>query len=173
MWSFKFMINFCIMLMLAFYMGQACSSLMVFMGILKGIWYVFTLYLDNNIIPIQGNHGHCPDGSTPTERSSHSIELTHQGTCNIVPIVTPESCNPVWYHIKILCTLLTQGPCFIVAVDDHNWWHAGHHSKVRKCKVNHKKVGWCSKRLGGGEDVYDHSIASNRDNTQHTNHKTK
>ena len=67
----------------------------------EDFWYVFTCYLDNDIIPIQGNHGHCPDGGTPTERSSHSIELTHQGTCNIVPIVTPESYNPVWYHVKI------------------------------------------------------------------------
>ena len=31
------MINFYIMLMLAFHMGQACSSLMVFMSVLKRI----------------------------------------------------------------------------------------------------------------------------------------
>jgi len=86
------MINFSIMLLLAFHMGQACSSLIVLMGLLKGFCYMFTLYLDNDIILIQGNHGHCPDGGTPTERASHSIELTHQGTCNIFPIVT---LNPV------------------------------------------------------------------------------
>jgi len=31
------MINFCILLMFSFDVGQACSSLMVFMGILKWI----------------------------------------------------------------------------------------------------------------------------------------
>ena len=101
MWRFKFMINFCVTLMLAFHVKQACSSLMVFIGTLQGIWYVFTFYLDNDIVPIQSNHGHCPDGGISTERSSHSIELTHQRTCNNFPIVTSEFCNPVWDYIKM------------------------------------------------------------------------
>lgn len=89
--------------------------------------------LHDDIVPVECNHCHGPDGGAAEERSQHGVDFAHERS-------------------KV--------PGLVVTVDDHRGSHCEHHEEVGECQVDHKQVGGRSQGLSRREDVHNHSISN-------------
>ena len=61
--------------------------------------------LDDNVVPIESNHRHGPDGHAARERSDEAVQLAHQ-----------------W----------SESPGLVEVGDGHEWEHGSHHQEIRE-----------------------------------------
>jgi len=90
--------------------------------------------LNNDIVTVEGDPDHGPDGDTTVERSEESIDLTEEST---------------------------ESPGLPIARDDHWREHAEHHEEVREGQVDNEQVSWGTKRLGVHEHPDNDEVANN------------
>lgn len=89
-------------------------------------------HLYDDIVSVQGDGDHGPDGAAAGEGADGGVDPTRHG---------PED------------------PSLVVAVDDERGTHAEHEDEVREGQVDHVVVGGRAQGLGGAEDVHDSEVA--------------
>lgn len=61
-----------------------------------GNWW---LTFDDDVVPVQRNHGHCPDGAAAEEGTEHAVQLAHERPWE--PEIFPVKPGGFWNRVRL------------------------------------------------------------------------